>query len=265
MNLIDKQLEKIKREKRLGLMTHVVVGFPSIDKTISLVKTMAEAGVDFIELQIPFSDPVADGPIIMRACEEALRKGVKVRDAFKIASYLSKQIEVPLLFMAYYNTVFKYGTKKFCQDAKKVGISGLIVPDIPLEEEYQEHFIESCKRYGLYNIRVLSPVSTPERIRKNVAIAEGFVYCTARQGVTGAQKNLNPDLIAYLKKIRRLFNIPIAVGFGISNKDHLEMLAPYADIAVIGSAIIDVISKSDFGEIEKNVSLFIKSLGINRI
>lgn len=260
MNLIDKQLEKIKQEKRLGLMTHVVVGFPSIDKTISLVKTMAEAGVDFIELQIPFSDPIADGPTIMRACEEALRKGVKVRDAFKIASHLSKQIEAPLLFMAYYNTVFKYGTKKFCQYAKKVGISGLIVPDIPPEEEHQERFIEYCNKNGLYNIRVVSPVSTLERIRKNAAIANGFIYCTARQGITGAQKHLNPNLIAYLKKIRRLFKVPLAVGFGISNKDHLEMLGPYVDIAVVGSALIDVINKSSKKNLEDNVKQFIYSL-----
>lgn len=260
MNLVDRQLKKIRQEKRLGFMTHVVVGYPSIDKTVSLVKTMAEIGVDFIELQIPFSDPLADGPTIMRACEEALQKGVKVRDAFKIANCLSKQIEIPLLFMAYYNTVFKYGTKKFCQDAKKVGISGLIVPDIPLEEEYQEHFIESCKRYELYSIRVVSPVSTLERIRKNAAIANGFIYCTARQGITGTQKHLNPNLVTYLKKIRHLLNIPIAVGFGISSRERIDLIKPYCDIAIVGSAIIDIINNSKKLEIEENVISFIKSL-----
>ncbi len=156
MNLIDKQLIKIKNENRIGLMTHMVVGFPSLDKTISLVKNMAEAGVDFVELQIPFSEPLADGPTIMGACEKALRDGFKVKDAFDVAANLSKDLEIPLLFMSYYNIVFKYGTEKFCADAKKAGISGLIVPDIPFEEEKHEHFNKFCKREGsIFMIQVI--------------------------------------------------------------------------------------------------------------
>ena len=113
MNLIDKQLAKIRKENRLGLMTHLVIGYPSTEITESLVKVMEDSKVDFIELQIPFSDPLADGPTIMRACEKALENGVKVKDAFEVVSRLSKQVKIPLLFMAYYNTVFKYGTKRF--------------------------------------------------------------------------------------------------------------------------------------------------------
>ncbi len=260
MNSIDKQLEKIKRRKRLGFMTHVVVGYPSIYKTISLVKTMADTGVDFIELQIPFSDPLADGPTIMRACEEALKKGVKVKDAFDLAKVLSRQVTTPLLFMAYYNTVFKYGTKKFCRDAKKAGVSGLIVPDIPIEEEHREHFNKYCKEAGLKNIRVISPASTIERLKINAQVADGFVYCTARQGITGAQKELDPKIASFLKKARRSFNIPIAVGFGISNKERVQQIRLHADIAVIGSAIIDIINDSTTKNLEKNVQGFLKSL-----
>ena len=153
MNLIDKQLEKIKKEKRLGLMTHVVIGYPSLETTESLVKTMEEAGVDFIELQIPFSDPLADGPTIMRACEKALENGIKVKDSFEVAKELSSGIKIPLLFMAYFNTVFRYGVEKFCKDAKNVGISGLIVPDLPIEEEKCEHFMKYCKKYDLNHIQ----------------------------------------------------------------------------------------------------------------
>lgn len=262
MNPIDKQLSKIKQKKKLGLMTHVIVGYPSIDKTLSLVKTMANIGVDFIELQIPFSDPLADGPTIMRACEESLRKGVKVKDAFELASSLSKQINIPLLFMAYYNTVFKYGTQRFCQDAKKAGISGLIVPDIPLEEEYKEHFIKYCQETGLKNIRVISPASTVDRLKKNARIADGFIYCTARQGITGAQKELDPEIASFLKNVRKYFKIPIAVGFGISNKERISQIKPYADVAVIGSAIIDIINRSRAADIEKNIQHFLKSLEI---
>lgn len=262
MNLIDKQLEKIKNEKRLGLMTHVVVGYPSLDQTESLVKIMEDTGVDLIELQIPFSDPLADGPTIMRACEKALENGSKVKNAFELAGKLSKQIKIPLLFMAYYNTIFKYGTKKFCDDARKVGISGLIVPDIPLEEEHEEHFIKYCRQAGLKNIRVVSPASTKERLKKNAKIASGFVYCTAHQGITGVKNKLNSDVVSYLRKVRKFFSIPIAVGFGISKKEHLVQLAPYVDIAVVGSAIIDVINKSKKDEIEKNIKSLITRIKI---
>lgn len=260
MNLIDKQLATTKKENRLGLMTHLVVGYPSLEVTESLVRVMAESGVDFIELQIPFSDPLADGPTIMRACEKALENGVKVKDAFELASRLSKQVKIPLLFMAYYNTVFKYGTKKFCQDAKRIGISGLIIPDIPLEEEYQEHFIKYCKEAGLKNIRVISPASTDERLKKNAQVADGFIYCTARQGITGTQKGLDPQIISFLKDVKRYFNIPIAVGFGISNKERIGMVKPFADLAIIGSAIIDIINNSRKNEVEENIKHFINSI-----
>lgn len=257
MNLIDKQLATIKKEQRLGLVTHLVVGYPSLEITESLVKVMEEAGADFIELQIPFSDPLADGPTIMRACEKALENGVKVKDAFDLAAGLTKRVKIPILFMAYYNTVFKYGTKKFCQVAKRVGISGLIIPDIPIEEEHQEHFIKYCKEAGLNNIRVISPASTEERLKKNARIATGFVYCTARQGITGTQKELDPQVATFLKNVRKYFKIPIAVGFGISSKERIEMIKPYADIAIIGSAIIDIINNSRKNEMEENIKNFL--------
>lgn len=260
MTSFEAKLKELRSKKKIGLMTHVVVGYPSLSDTVHLVKTMAKAGVDFIELQIPFSDPLADGPTIMRACEEALKKGVKVEYAFKLASTLSQQVKIPLLFMAYYNTVFKYGTQKFCQDARRAGISGLIVPDIPLEEEREEHFIIYCKEAGLKNIRVVSPVSTVDRLKKNTKVADGFIYCTARQGITGTQKELDPQIAAFLKSVKRYFKIPIAVGFGISNKERIKLIKPFADIAIVGSAIIDVVNKSKRSELEKNVEHFINSL-----
>lgn len=260
MNLIDKQLAKIKQENRLGLMTHVVVGYPSLEVTESLVKVMENAGADFVELQIPFSDPLADGPTIMRVCEKALENGVKVRDAFELANRLAKQIKIPLLFMAYYNTVFKYGTKKFCQDAKSVGISGLIIPDIPIEEESQEHFIKYCEEAGLKDIRVVSPASTVDRLKKNAQVADGFVYCTARQGITGTQKELDSKITLFLNNVKKYFNIPVAVGFGISNREKIEMIKPYADVAIVGSAIIDIINESDYRNIKKNIKIFLESL-----
>ena len=262
LNIIDQKLKQIKEEERIGLMTHLVVGYPTLEDTIKLAKVMEKNGVDFIELQIPFSDPLADGPTIMRACEKSLEHGTKVKDAFKIMKILSSELQIPLIFMAYFNTVFKYGVEKFCQDAKLAGASGLIVPDMPIDEESEEHFYLFCKKYNLYNIQVISPASTEERLQKNAKISKGFVYATAHQGITGAKNKLDPAISSYLRRVRKFFNIPIAVGFGISKKEHLKQLAPIADIAVVGSAIIDVIDDSKPNEFEKNIISFLSEIDL---
>jgi len=262
MNKIDQQLQVIKKEKRIALMTHVVVGYPSVQDTVSIVSAMGESGVDFVELQIPFSDPLADGPTIMKACEESLANGTKVADAFRVMQELSSQVMIPLLFMAYYNTVFTYGVEKFCRDAKAAGVSGLIVPDMSIDEEQHEHFYALAKKYGLHVIHVISPVSTPERLKKNAAMARGFVYCTARQGITGAKRDLDPTLRNYLKKVKTYFSIPVAVGFGISKKEHIEALQNEADIAVIGSALIDVLRNTEKSSRGAAVKQFLNDLRI---
>jgi tryptophan synthase alpha chain len=260
MNKLDNKLQELKQNKKLGLMTHVVVGYPSLPETISLVKIMAESGVDIVELQIPFSDPLADGPTIMKACEEALANGTKVKDAFKVMKSLSSQVEIPLLFMTYYNTIFNYGVEKFCFDAQMARVAGLIVPDMPLDEEANEHFFEYCRKYNLYHIQVISPASTDERLKKNAAVANGFVYVTSRQGTTGAKDSLDPKLSQYLTKVRKYISQPLAVGFGISKREHLQMLKGHADIAVIGSAIIDVVKSTKKEKREEVVKQFLKQL-----
>ncbi len=259
MNKINEQLKRIQDKNRLGLMTHVVVGYPSLEETLGLVKLMDKTGVDFVELQIPFSDPLADGPTIMKASEKALENGVKVKDAFEVAQRLSNEVSMPLLFMAYYNNVFKYGVEKFCRDAKNAGISGLIVPDMPIEEEETEHFMDECEKNNLHHIHVLSPASTDDRLKKNAKVSKGFVYCTARQGITGAKNELDSKVGEFLKRVKKYFNIPIAVGFGISKKEHLKQIKMYADIAIVGSAIIDIINQSK-GNYLKKIERFIKSL-----
>lgn len=260
MNKIDKVLLRLKKEGSMGLMTHVVVGYPSLKKTIEIVKVMAEAGADFIELQIPFSDPIADGPTIMKACESSLKRGIKVRDALAVAKILTGKISTPILFMAYYNTVFKYGVKKFCRKVSLAGISGLIVPDMPLEEEAREHFTFYAEENNLHVIRVVSPASTQERLRKNAEVSRGFVYCSARQGITGARKDLAPELVSYLKKSKQAFDCPIAVGFGISKQEHVKKIAEYADIVVVGSAIVDIINHSTSESLLSNIRRFIQTL-----
>lgn len=259
MKLLNQKLQELRKTGRLGFMAHVVVGYPLLEDTIKIVRQMEKSGVDIVELQIPFSDPLADGPTIMRACEESLRNGTKVSDAFSIMKRLSKEVSTPLLFMAYYNNVFRYGVEKFCRDAHDAGCEGLIVPDVPLDEEENEHFIASLAKSDLANIRVVSPSSTKERLQKNAAVGTGFVYAAARQGITGAKETLNSELRTYLERIRKVFTIPIAVGFGISKKEHLQALKGHADIAIVGSALIDVINSAG-QNIERNVADFIQEL-----
>ena len=257
MNKIDEQLEKIKQEKRIGLMTHVVIGYPNIDESIRLVKTMSKAGADFIELQIPFSDPVADGPTLMRANQGSLDNKTTVKQSIQLMQELNKVVEIPLLFMTYFNIVLQYGVEKFCRHAKSAGCAGWIVPDIPLDEEPAEHFIALCKKYNLVPVRLLSPASTTERIKKNAGFADnGFMYFVSRKGITGSQHDLNKQLKSHVKKLKQYFTIPVAVGFGISKPGHIKDLKGIADIAVVGSEITNIYEKKGI----KAVSSFIKKL-----
>lgn len=261
MNL-NERLQMLKRDKKIGIMAHVVVGYPSLEETVSFVTTMADAGVDIVELQIPFSDPLADGPTIMRACEQSLANGTTVKDSFAVMKALSSQVEIPFLFMAYYNTVFNYGVEAFCRDAQKAGAAGLIVPDMPIDEESHERFYFFAKRYGLHTIAVVSPASTDARLKKNARVAQGFVYCTARQGITGAKDQLDSSLASYLQKMRTYFILPLAVGFGISKKEHIKALVGRADIAIIGSAVIDLIAKTSRNERNGAIRRFFTELMI---
>lgn len=241
-------------------MTHVVVGYPSLEATGELIETLADAGSDFIELQIPFSDPIADGPTIMLASEKAIENGANVQNALTIMADVSKRVKIPLLFMAYYNTIFHYGVEKFCKKAKQAGAYGLIVPDIPIDEEQHERFNFFCEKYGLNLIRVISPASTDERLKLNAKNAKGFVYCVSRYGVTGTKSELNPELQKYLKKVRSYFNIPLGVGFGISKREHIEALQGHADIAIVGSALIELLKKKRKKINKRQITSFIHEL-----
>ena len=168
-NRIDERLEALGSERRKGLMTHVVVGFPSLASTSALILAMDEAGADFVELQIPFSDPLADGPTIQSACEAALERGTRVRDAFTVAADSAARVRAPLIFMAYANTVYRYGVESFCRDAAEVGISGLIVPDLPVEAARHEGYLDACRRHGLRHpcgAALGLPHRSPRRIGK---------------------------------------------------------------------------------------------------
>ena len=227
-------------------MTHIVAGYPSLKESGQVALLMCKYGVDFLEIQIPFSDPVADGPTIMAASQKALDGGVKVDDCFKLMGNLAEECKknsakTKFLFMTYLNLVHHYGVEKFCKKAQECGCYGLIIPDMPIDEEKSEKYLASCKKYGLKPIQIISPLTRTERLKKIANVARGFVYCVSRYGTTGQSKKLNPKLKNYLKKVRKYIKLPLAVGFGISNKAHMDAVWKEADIAVIGSKIINLI------------------------
>lgn len=240
MRTIQEQLDIIKQEKRLGIITHVVIGYPSLEETIERVKIMEAAGVDIIELQIPFSDPIADGPAITRANQAAIAGGVTIEDCITLAATLSQTVSIPIQFIGYYNTVIHYGVEKFITDSVAAGIQGFTFPDLPFDEEPYEHFYAPAQNLQLPVIQLVSPFTTEQRLKSIVEHASGFLYCVARTGVTGASKELPINLTDYLKRVRKYATLPIAVGFGISTPEHIQALHGLADIAVVGSALLDV-------------------------
>lgn len=253
-------LEKITATKRTSpaLMTHVVLGYPSLKESIDIVKAMADCGAAIIELQIPFSDPMADGPTIMAANEAALENGVRVRDCFRAAEKLSRAVNVPLVFMSYFNIVYAHGVRKFKRDAANAGIQGLIVPDVP-PEEHAEGFWELNE--PVIPIPVVAPVSTPARLKLLKSVSPvGFVYCVSTTGTTGARRALPEGLPEYLKRVRNVFHLPLAVGFGISSRKQVEELTGHADLAVVGSAMIDCVRSAPAGKRLAAVRHFTRSL-----
>ena len=241
MDKINTQCAKIKSEKRMGLMTHVVLGYPDIRNTRTLANMMSREGADFIELQIPFSDPLGDGATIHEANAQALAKGVRPKDAFALVKILREtdRLTLPLFLMTYMNIPFTYGLEKFCRDAQKAGADGLIVPDYNPDMESADKFDALARRYGLALTRFISLQSSNARMGFVGRDAPGFIYCFSVQGITGARKTLDRDLARRLRLARKNFSAPLAVGFGISGASQVRRLQGAADIVVVGSTVIN--------------------------
>jgi len=259
MTKITQQFEKIKINNRIGLMTHLVLGYPSFEENIETVELMEKNDVDFIELQLPFSDPVADGPTMMQANTDSLANGTTIKDCFKTAATITKKSNISVLFMTYLNIAFNYGLERFVSDSANIGIQGIILPDFPYEES--SFYTFQCKKKKIDPIFVVSPNTSNERLKNIKKQASGFIYCTTRAGVTGIQPNLPKELKSYLDRIKKNLNLPRAVGFGIANKSHLKMLKNSAECAVIGSAIMNIVHKGKTKkERLKSIEKFLVSL-----
>lgn len=264
--------------KSKKIMTHIVAGFPTLKESEKVALLMAKNGIDFIEIQIPFSDPVADGPTIMAANQKALENGTKVEDCFelmrgirekcggKMRGTLASQagmrgiLATPkFLFMSYFNILHHYGVERFCRKAAESGCYGLIVPDMPIDEEKYEGYLRACKKYGLKAIQVISPLTDDKRLKKLSNYADGFVYCVSRFGTTGQTVTLNKKLGEYIGRVKKYIKIPVAIGFGISKKEHVKGVHEHAEIAVIGSKIIDLINHGGKNYVHK-VEDFLKEI-----
>ncbi len=252
--MLEAYLKERRKTRDVLLMTHIVIGYPDIDTSLRLVEAMVESGVDLMELQIPFSEPVADGPVILHANQRALQAGIKVDDCFDFATEVTRRFDIPFLFMSYYNIVFRRGVTKFVNDSKQAGIRGAIVPDLPPEEAGQ--YLAAMRQHELDPIFIFSPRSSAQRMQEIAAHDRGFVYCVARKGVTGANTDFSTGLAHYLQQARSATHLPLAVGFGVQNKADVDFLRGKADIAVVGSESIRVLD----AEGPAGVAKFLSSL-----
>lgn len=242
-------------------MTHIVAGYPTLAESEQIAKTMIDNHVAFLEIQIPFSDPLADGPTIMNACQVALENGTTPQQSLDLVVRLSeyaKEVNSPtkLLIMTYYNIIYKFGIAEFTKQAGELNCYGLIVPDMPLDATAHEDFYPKCKDHDLHAIQIVSPITPSERIQKIAEHASGFIYCVARTGTTGATNSVNTELGDYLQRIRQHTSLPLAVGFGISSADQVKEVLAHADYAVIGSHLINTYNSQGITGTEE----FLKSL-----
>ena len=235
---VRETFERLKEKNELALIAYLTAGFPTLEKSMENLKLVSESGADLVEIGIPFSDPIADGPTIQYASHNALKNGVTLT---AILEELKKiKLSIPLILMSYFNPLLSYGNSKLFKDLEEAGIRGIIIPDLPVEEtsEWISHSETSI-------IFLIAPTSTEDRIRLIAEKTDSFIYCVSVAGTTGTRENLSPDLIPFIKRIKAITDKPIAVGFGISTPQHVSLLREHADGVVVGSRLIEAVKKGE--------------------
>ena len=236
--MLENYIRERRQSRSMLLMTHAVVGHPSLQENWDMLAAMQKAGVDLVELQLPFSEPIADGPAFIRANQSALDHGIHWEQYFDFMAKAAAEFDFPLLFMGYYNSVYTMGHQVFCDRLQKAGASGFIVADLPVEHSAE---LDSFARpAGLDHIQIVTPVNTEKRLAEIASVASGFLYCVARKGVTGSETDFSQELAAYMQRCRKVTSLPLAVGFGIKTAEQLRSLKGIADIAIIGTACLEV-------------------------
>lgn len=241
MNRIDKKFKALRKNKKKAFIAYITAGDPNLALTARLVDALAESGVDIVELGIPFSDPLADGPTIQAASQRALKKNANLSNIFKTVGRLRAKNDIPIAFMTYYNPVFKYGLEKFIKDCRKNGVDGVIIPDLPDEEAGD--LLKVARKNRIAAIFLVAPTSTKARIKKITRDSTGFVYYVSLAGVTGARRDLPAEVMTKVRSVKSTTKKPVCVGFGISTADQARAIAKISDGVIVGSAIVKIIEK----------------------
>lgn len=260
MKKLNEQLTAMSQSGQTGFMMHMVVGYPDLASSERIARQILDSGADLLEVQIPFSDPVADGPIIARANEIALKKGISVDDSLSMIQRIAESTTKSILIMTYFNIIHHYGIERFCRRASESGVQGLIVPDYPQDEEAHNSLLKFTRENELAFIQVVSSTTPPDRLQQIVKHAGGFVYCMARTGITGRKTEISPQTVAYLQAVRASCDLPLAVGFGLSEKAQARALKPYAEIMIVGSALIKAYADQPLETALTSIEKFMRGL-----
>ncbi len=258
MSRLKSLFETCHQDRRLALLPYLTVGYPSLPEMLDLAPALAEAGADALELGIPFSDPVADGPTIQRSTYQALRNGVSPELCLEAAGKLSGTISIPLLFMTYLNPILRYGAERFLNDARDAGVDGVIIPDLPADES--AGVSELCAGRGMDLIQFVAPTSSDSRLEVISSQSRGFIYCVSLTGVTGARARLSQTLPQFLARVRQHSSLPRVVGFGISRPEHVGALQNIAEGAIVASGLIDVIDRAGKGHSVAEAMKYVASM-----
>jgi tryptophan synthase alpha chain len=259
MSRIGQLFENLKRDGRKGLIAYLTAGDPSPDRTPGLVEALVRGGADLIELGVPFSDPIADGPVIQRGGERALKAGTTLRGVLEIAAQIRARSEVPLLLFTYLNPVMRYGLDRLAEDAARCGIDGCLLTDASVEEAHE--YVGAMHRHGLDTVFLAAPTSTERRLRLVAQYSTGFVYLVSRTGVTGEQTSLSKQVGPLIQAVRGVTDLPLAVGFGISNAEQVSELGRQVEAVAVGSAIVRLIEQNrDNPSLEIQLESFIREL-----
>jgi len=242
MNRIDKKFRELKKRKEKALIAFIMAGDPSLEITKKLIFELSSSGADIIELGVPFSDPIADGPTIQKASGRGLKSKTTLADVFNLVKDIRPRTQAPIVFLIYYNLVFHYGIKRFVDTAVRSGVDGVVIPDLPPEES--KELRRTAGRKGFSIIHLLAPTSSRDRIEKAAGASSGFIYYVSLTGTTGARKSLPNEIGANIRAIKGFTKIPVCVGFGISTLRQVKEVQRFADGAIVGSAIVKVIEKN---------------------
>ncbi len=259
MNRIEQTFKELRAENKKAFIAFITAGYPGLEATAALIREFDRIGVDIVELGVPFSDPLADGPIIQEASQDALKRNVHPADIIRMVKNVRKDVSIPICLMTYYNPVFCFGEEKFVKEAQAAGVDGIIVPDLPPDEG--RSLMRLSREHGLDMICFLAPTSTPERVDYIASVSRGFIYYVSLIGVTGPRSRLPDDLIGHVKAIKKATGKPVCVGFGVSTPQQVRQIHRIADGVIVGSAIVAAIKEyKDSPDMVARVGKFVQRL-----